>query len=123
MQWPKTIKQNKTKQKTNQNKTKTKRQSMIDIILRGISKIEEHQPQMKSGGELECSEKVSCSFCISGARPSTFYLARCQALTSNSTSKKIKRTQNPPIQAHIHVNTSSDTRSFALISITTTSPS
>jgi hypothetical protein len=102
----KTIKQNKTKQKTNQNKTKTKRQLMIDIILRGISKIEEHQPQMKSGGELECSGKVSCSFCISGARPSTFYLARCQALTSNSTSKKIKRTQNPTIQAHIHVNTS-----------------
>ena len=96
---------------------------MIDIILRGILKIEEHQPQMKSGGELECSGKVSCSFSISGARPSTFYLARCQALTSNSTSKKIKRTQNPAIQAHIHVNTSSDTRSFALISITTTSPS
>jgi hypothetical protein len=67
---------NKTKQKTNQNKTKTERQSMIDIILRGILKIEEHQPQMKSGGELECSGKVSCSFCISGARPSTFYLVK-----------------------------------------------
>jgi hypothetical protein len=94
---------------------------MIDIILRGILKIEEHQPQMKSGGELGCFRKVSCSFSISGARHSTFYLTRCQALTSNSTIKEIKRTKNPTIQAH--TNTSSDTRFFALISITTTSPS
>jgi len=94
---------------------------MIDIILRGILKIKEHQPQMKSGGELGCSGKVSCSFSISGTRHSTFYLARCRALTSNSTSKEIKRTKNPTIQAH--TNTSSDTRSIALISITTTSPS
>jgi hypothetical protein len=88
---------------------------MIDIILRGILKIVEHQPQMKSGGEL------GCSFSISGARHSTFYLTRCQALTSNSTIKEIKRTKNPTIQAH--TNTSSDTRSIALISITTISPS
>jgi hypothetical protein len=101
------------KGKPKQNKTKTKRQ--------GILKIEEHQPQMKSGGALGCSGKVSCSFSISGVRPSTFYLARCQALTSNSTSKEIKRTTNPTIQAH--TNNSSDTRSIALISITTTSTS
>ena len=48
----------------------------------------------------------------------TLYLSRCQVMTWNkSTRTKIKRPQNRTIQAR--TNTSSDTRSIALISITT----
>ena len=57
---------------------------MIDIILQRISKIEEHQHQMKSGGELRCSGRVSYSTSISGDRPVTLYLTRCQLMPSTN---------------------------------------
>ena len=73
---------------------------MIDIILQRISKIEEHQPQMKSGGELRCSGMVSYSTSISGDRTVTLYITRYQVMTSNNgTSTKIKRTKIRASQA------------------------
>jgi hypothetical protein len=80
------------------------------------------EPQIKGGGELRCSGMVSCSTSISGDRPVTLYIARYQVMTSNNgTSTKIKRTKIRANQAWR--NTSNDTSSIALISITTTGPS
>jgi hypothetical protein len=73
---------------------------MIDIILQRISKIVEHHPQMKSGGELRCSGRVSYSTSISGDSPDTLYITRSQVMTStNGTNTKIKRTKIGTIQA------------------------
>jgi hypothetical protein len=103
------------KRKEEKNK---KNKTMIQIILQGILKIEQHEPHMKSGGEFRCSGMVSCSFSISDDHHVTLYLSRCQVMTWNkSTRTKIKRPKNRTIQAR--TNTSSDTRSIALISITT----
>ena len=95
---------------------------MIQIILQGILKIEQHEPHMKSGGEFRCSGRVSRSFSISDDHPVTLPLSRCQVMTSiKSTRIKIKRTKNRIIQAR--TDTSSGTRSIALICITTANSS
>jgi hypothetical protein len=49
------------KRKEEKNK---KNKTMIQIILQGILKIEQHEPHMKSGGEFRCSGMVSCSFSL-----------------------------------------------------------
>ena len=46
---------NKDRHRSGQKKWKLQRQTMIDIILQGILKIEKHEPHMKSGRELRCS--------------------------------------------------------------------
>jgi hypothetical protein len=60
---------------------KKKKKTMIQIILQGILKIEQHEPHMKSGGEFRCSGMVSCSFSISDDHHVTLYLSRCQVMT------------------------------------------
>ena len=91
---------------------------MIQIILQGILMIEQHEPHMQSGGGFRCYGRVSCSFSISDDHHFTLYLSWCQVMTSNkSTRTNIKRTKSRTIKAR--TNTSSGTRSIALISITT----
>jgi hypothetical protein len=92
---------------------------MIQITLQWILKIKQHEPHMKCGSEFRCFGRVGCSFSISDYHPVTLYLSRCQVMTGNKSRRtKIKRTKNRTIQAR--TNTSSSTRSIALISIATT---
>ena len=90
---------------------------MIQIILQGILKIGQHEPHMKSGSEFRCSGRVGCSFSISDDHPVILSLSGCQVMNSNKSRRtKIKRTKNRTIQTR--TDTSSGTRSIALMSIT-----
>ena len=63
---------------------KQKDKTMIQIILLGISKIEQHEPQWRVGVNSGDPE----GYAVPSPRPVILYITRCQILTSKDETNK-----------------------------------